>query len=175
MIIAYVYNIVHLNTYTERRFSMARTTITIPDELHAQLEKHKHKLNVSGICQQALRRSLAFEEQKDRMIGVDLVDLDKAVERLRGEREDVEGTAKKDGFEDGYIAAMKISYETLVKFREDPKSFFAPDPEKLFDLFEKDNLPAFEDIHESEYVAKVYYAAWVEGFREGLQKLDEQL
>lgn len=35
-----------------------RVTITLPDELHVELQKHRHRFNISLICQKAIKEQL---------------------------------------------------------------------------------------------------------------------
>lgn len=57
-----------------------RTTISLPDDLADELDKHDN-LNVSGICQEALRHELGRRRERARLDASDFEDVMLEVER----------------------------------------------------------------------------------------------
>jgi len=88
-----------------------RINISIPDELHADLEKWRDQLNVSGICQEALRKEAARLEA----VATAGDDLDAVVKRLRAEKDEWEKHWYEVGVQLGYEWARRARYRRLLE------------------------------------------------------------
>jgi post-segregation antitoxin (ccd killing protein) len=89
-----------------------RINISIPDELHAELEKWREQLNVSGICQEALRKEVARLEAVATAGG----DLDAVVKRLRAEKDEWEKHWYEVGIQLGHEWARRAPYQRLLEW-----------------------------------------------------------
>ena len=68
----------------------ARTTITLPDTLAERLAKVKHRVNISGVCAQALETTVTdIENELDRLetLRQEVGDMDTLIDRLKEEKE----------------------------------------------------------------------------------------
>jgi hypothetical protein len=88
-----------------------RITITIPDSLHDRLQAVKDRINVSGICQEAIMHAVGIEEIK----GQDVPETEKLLARLQKEKEKYEVGWREQGLKDGREDAHKLHY---VEFLE---------------------------------------------------------
>lgn len=88
-----------------------RINISIPDELHAELEKWREILNVSGICQEALRKEVARLEA----VATTNEDIDAVVQRLRAEKDEWERQWYEVGAQLGYEWGRRARYQRLLE------------------------------------------------------------
>jgi len=96
-----------------------RVTITIPDSLHDRLQAVKDRINVSGICQEAIMHAVGIEEIKKQ----DLPESEQFLARLQKEREKHEIGWKDQGFEEGRKDAQLIHYVDFLKLEDLLKEF----------------------------------------------------
>ncbi len=61
---------------------MARTSISIPDDLRAKLGNYKNRINISAVCTKALRRAV----ENERLLEEHALGLQEAIARLRAQR-----------------------------------------------------------------------------------------
>jgi post-segregation antitoxin (ccd killing protein) len=104
-----------------------RINISIPEELYAELEKWRDQLNVSGICQEALRKEVARQEA----VATAGDDLDAVVERLRAEKDEWEKHWYEVGVQLGYEWAKRAGYRRLVEWLQRA----APPTDALMETF----------------------------------------
>jgi hypothetical protein len=90
---------------------MAQRTITIPDDLDEIVQRHKKRINVSKVCQIALRD--AIQEVADN-------DVDRALARLTFEKELVLAGKKLGGVDFGMRDMAAINTAELEKFEAQP-------------------------------------------------------
>ena len=76
---------------------MARTSISIPDDLKNALEPYKSRINISAVCSQALRRAVETE----RLLEEHSQGLHEAISRLRAQRLEADADSKKAGYRSG--------------------------------------------------------------------------
>jgi post-segregation antitoxin (ccd killing protein) len=104
---------------------VARITVTIPDDLHVQLQQVKDEINVSGICQEALSKVVSVEIAKMNAT----TDREAAIVRLRLEREKSEDKAFSEGKRMALTDAAKMDYESfkcLETLAEEEGSSYPP-------------------------------------------------
>lgn len=87
-------------------------TITIPDSLHARLQKCKEKLKVSQVCQKALDEKISDWERKTEAIQGD-PEMEEIIARLRSEKAELEDQWYQKGLRAGLHIARRVSYEKL--------------------------------------------------------------
>lgn len=97
-----------------------RITVTLPRTLYQRLQVVKESLNVSAICQEAIERAVNLEEIKMKALSTK----EKAIERLRLERQKSEEEWFEHGKTDGLRDATDLSYD---------------DFEQLWDLYQHKN------------------------------------
>src|SRR5208337_3483900 len=91
-----------------------RITITIPDGLYERLQAVKDRINVSGICQEAIMQAVGIEEVKAQ----DLPEMEKLLAKLQAEKKQHEvilSTQWRDrGFKEGLEDAHHIHYRDFI-------------------------------------------------------------
>lgn len=125
-----------------------RITITLPDQLYERLQAVKGKLNVSGLCQQAIELAVTIEEIKIKDIPVK----DKVIERLRLEKQVASREWRETGFTDGVEDAQELSYEDFRALEKDKVS------EETREWVEDKRIQYLENPDED-----IYWEGWVEG------------
>lgn len=126
-----------------------RITITIPDGLHQRLQVVKDKLNVSGLCRQAIEQAVAIEEIKMKDIPVK----QKVVERLRLEKEVANREWKETGFTDGMKDAEELSYEDFRALEATSEV-----PKETRDWVIEEHFRYYDNPDED-----LYFKGWIEG------------
>jgi len=91
---------------------MPRVNIFVPDDLHENLEKIRDTLNVSAICQDALRREVARRQP----LAGDVEVTEEIIERLQSERETYERTSQERGFVAGIEWARRAKFPALSRW-----------------------------------------------------------
>ena len=93
---------------------MARVSVNIPDDLVARLEPVKHRINVSQVCREALERRTTSVERAPEDAG----DLEGLIERLRDEREAIEGRFEQLGRRNAVSWLSTASYTDVKHIAE---------------------------------------------------------
>ena len=91
---------------------MPRVNIFVPDNLHEDLENIRDTLNVSAICQDALRREVA---RRQPLTG-DVELTEEMIERLQSEKETYERTSQERGFVAGIEWARRARFPELRRW-----------------------------------------------------------
>ena len=145
---------------------MARTTISIPDELVKRLEPFKDELNVSEACRNALTARVDFLERIHEAISKEN-EMDGMIERLKAEKVELLDWVKDAGQIDGQEWALKYaSYNDLLQLSEATPDNF--DPDSLGDYVEQ-----VQD-HAREQGEIFDHEAYFTGFIEAATKIWEQ-
>jgi post-segregation antitoxin (ccd killing protein) len=141
-----------------------RITITLPDNLHERLQTFKEKLNVSGICQEAIDSAIQIEEIK---VKTDIPAIEKAIARLRKEKQETCEKWKQIGFKDGVTDAVEeLDYQTIKYIGEGgdinksvPGIKYEPTLMMEFTYYR------LEKYHEEEndFDSEIYTQGWIEG------------
>ncbi|MEB3360025.1 MAG: hypothetical protein VKK04_25080 [Synechococcales bacterium] len=87
-----------------------RLTIAVPEALYERLQRVKHHLNISAICQEALNMVVTHEELKLQ------TSQDNLVERLRAEKQVLLNKVRQEGFELGIRSTSQLSYKDFQHF-----------------------------------------------------------
>lgn len=87
-----------------------RLTIAVPEALYERLQRVKHDLNISAVCQEALDMVVKNEELKLEQ------SQDSLVERLRAEKQMLLKKVRQEGFELGIRSTSKLSYRDFQHF-----------------------------------------------------------
>ena len=145
---------------------MPRISVSLPEEFMDRLEPVKEKINVSQVCREALeRRIVAFQRAAEHGEDDDL-DLDGLVDRLRKDRELVEGKFEQLGRESASTWLRTASYLELKAVTEGQSS---PDmdgyrlPKGAFKIMKRDMDDA--DVSCDGVHASVYKTAWLDYLR----------
>lgn len=93
---------------------MARLNITIPDDLHERIDRWRERLNISRICQDAIRRELDKLEQ----IPGEVQDMHAALSRLGQQKAKIERSCFRKGVHDGLEWARQADYADLKRWGE---------------------------------------------------------
>jgi len=113
---------------------MPRLNISVPDDLYKRLDEVRDSLNVSAVCQEALRREISRREPMPSDVDV----TEETIERLRSEKEDHERRSRDRGFQVGMEWARRAKYNELHQWGE-----YEPGrAERLADL----NTPPYETV-----------------------------
>ncbi|MGO9533891.1 MAG: hypothetical protein ACLP3B_22295 [Syntrophobacteraceae bacterium] len=104
-----------------------RITITLPDGLYDRLQAVKDRINVSGVCQEAIMQAVGTEEVKAQ----DLPEMDKLLAKLQADKkrhdEIVRTQWRARGEQDGREDAHLIRYRDFLEL-ERSLAFFAGKP-----------------------------------------------
>lgn len=92
----------------------ARINISVPDELHRELEQFRDRLNISEVCQDALRREVVRMQPPDGSLDV----TDDIIDRLRTEKEEFERDSRERGFQTGLEWARRAKFRDLRMWGE---------------------------------------------------------
>lgn len=138
-----------------------RITITIPDGLHQRLQVVKEKLNVSGLCQQAIEQAVTIEEIKMKDIPVK----QKVIERLRLEKEVANREWKETGLTDGTKDAEELSYDDFRALEATGEV-----PEETRDWVIEEHFRYYDNPDET-----LYFQGWIEGALHFWNEIKDQL
>lgn len=95
---------------------MARLNITVPDDLYKRAEKWRDRINLSRVCQEAIRRELDKLEQ----VPEQLREMREALSRLEREKAKIERSCFRKGVYDGLEWARGADYASLKRWGEQP-------------------------------------------------------
>jgi post-segregation antitoxin (ccd killing protein) len=147
------------------RIPAERITITLDSALYQRLQAVKENLNVSAICRAAIEHAINLEEIKMKALSKK----EKAIERLRAERQKSEEEWFDCGKTDGLKDAEELSYEDFEQLEALYES--KSELERYDFWLELNRLP--EDFHElleermDKYLPKPneksYLAGWIDG------------
>ncbi|MBD2296099.1 hypothetical protein H6G06_22115 [Anabaena sphaerica FACHB-251] len=152
-----------------------RITITLPDNLHERLQTFKENLNVSGICQQAIDLAVQIEEIK---VKTDIPAIEKAIARLRKEKQEISAKWKETGFKDGLTdATEKLNYPTL-KYVGEGGDIDEQFPGMIHGVpvsvwLEAYNYQRYEKEDDFEY--EIYDQGWIEGVIHVWEEIKDKL
>jgi hypothetical protein len=155
-----------------------RINISVPDDLYQKMQSFKDSLNVSKICQDAIRREIMLKELREETVS----DIDKLAASFQKERKVYGHGFWEEGFKDGTKDAFKTDFQwmyTIWTHRD------AESDDKLFEMgaskettekvqneeFETD-LGFFIDF---DHIADLYYSGWVEGFLDVWGRVSKKL
>jgi hypothetical protein len=148
-----------------------RLTIAVPESLYERLQKVKHSLNISAVCQEALEMAINLTELK-----TDSFDREKLIERLRLERKAVRVQIKEKGFNLGLKSAHNLSYQEFQRFEQRSRIQARFDEAAFADMWEllESRQPA-EEMELEEVGLKSFLplddsnkGAFMEGWIEGV-------
>jgi len=161
-----------------------RLNISIPDGLGERLEKHKDKMNVSRICQEALTMAIKMEELKA------MTDDERAqmIERLKNEKEQAlaeDGQAgKEQGIKDAKNGMDYRTFKVVQRVSEliqghDYQFINAKDvvPEDVLEVWfqgDEDEV-ALEGLEDSGVDVDVYLRGWLNGVMEVWDQVEDQI
>jgi post-segregation antitoxin (ccd killing protein) len=128
---------------------MAKVTLYVPDELAA--EAKDADLPQSAVYQDALRAELDRRKAQQQ----DASEIDRAVARLRGTRDEEAQRRSQSGREDGATWAREVATLSELKALVDADTYGAPteaaaDYVRMFDGEYLDDLGLFGDIHDDD-------------------------
>lgn len=95
---------------------MARLNITVPDDLYKRVEKWRDRINLSRVCQEAIRRELDKLEQVPEQVR----EMREALSRLEREKAKIERSCFRKGVYDGLEWARGADYASLKRWGEQP-------------------------------------------------------
>jgi post-segregation antitoxin (ccd killing protein) len=95
---------------------MARLNITVPDGLYERIEKWRDRINLSRICQEAIRRELDKLEQVPEQVH----EMREALARLEREKAKIERSCFRKGVYDGLEWARGADYASLKRWGGQP-------------------------------------------------------
>jgi hypothetical protein len=91
---------------------MKRMNISLPDDLHEELQGFRQRINVSAVCQEAIRREVGRLKPTDDSVVVS----DDVVDRLRAEKDELETTSRQIGFAVGTDWARRAAFRELRRW-----------------------------------------------------------
>ena len=157
-----------------------RLNISIPDALHERLQRHKDKMNISQICQEAITEAVDMEDIKE-ITG----DERKAmIERLRKEKEELFAHWERRGKEQGIRdATNEMSYST---FRAIQKAYDLLSSHDGRELDAADAIPdwVYEEWHEvrvnelkeeEDVEADTYLRGWLDGVTDVWADIEKEI
>ena len=97
---------------------MARTTISLPDELMARLKTLRDHINISAVCRRALEAKVVTHERVQEALSKEDV-MEGLIQRLMAQRREETNWAYDTGSEAGRAWAIEdASYSDLIKWSE---------------------------------------------------------
>jgi len=90
-----------------------RLNISVSDSLFDDLNSFKDKLNVSKVCQKAIRQAIDIEQLKQE---TNVDDIDKLVERIKKEKNEYGAIYKNEGFRDGIKDAHSMDFGLMAYY-----------------------------------------------------------
>ena len=164
-----------------------RITVTIPDVLHERLKVVKDRINVSGVCQEAIMKAVETAEIKLQNMP-DIKDLLSRLHKekeerevLRMEREEegkrTDASWKERGIQDGIKDAEVLSlgdFEEIVRLPlKDPKFGWIL-RERIRTKFLQGRLEDHKKTYK-DFVARSYEDGWIEGVLEVWEQVKDKL
>lgn len=144
-----------------------RVNITIPDDLHEQLQQVKDVINISGVCQEALSKVVSVEIAKMNATSK----RDAAIARLKLEREQSEDEAYTSGKTQGLEDAVDLDYDSfklLEGISKDIENSELPPSYQIESLRRADAFEwLFDEIKENEVVSAAMEERYIEGWIAG--------
>ena len=145
-----------------------RLSISITDELAAQVQEHKKQLNVSAVCAEALdRRCKTLESNKQGESAMQAV-----ISRFRAQKAETETESKEQGFQMGHSF---ITEEADLSITKDLANFYEMTRHEPWDMWKGLESTLSQDwenqIHElAEFVQRndLDYGEFAEGFVQGV-------
>lgn len=154
-----------------------RMTLTVPDELYARIQVVKGKINMSAVFQKAMEQAVTLEEIKMKALS----SKEKAIERLRVERQKSEQEWLDCGKADGLKDAENLSYEDFEQIWALYESKHELEMHGLW--IELHQFP--EDFHElleermKQYSPKPikerYLAGWIDGVTDFWDEIKDEI
>jgi len=151
-----------------------RINISVSDDLYQKIQAFKDGLNISKLCQDALRQAVSIEEFRSQ-VGEDIERLAIAFKK---EREEYGRKFWEEGFRDGTKDAFKMDYQLLYDIEQRSVTYCEP-PREVFELgASKDTREKVESnlegitkhgsFHDSPYYdfddfGDFYFDGWVAG------------
>lgn len=155
-----------------------RINISVPDELFEKMQAYKDRLNVSKLCQNAIQRAVAIEEQRDRTNG----DIDRLAIAFERERMQYGQAFREEGFRDGTNDGLACDFQwmyTIWTHRD------AEPPEKLFEMaatkettekVQNEQLETDLDFFICfDHVKDLYFKGWLDGFLDVWDRVAEKM
>ncbi|MGA3117374.1 MAG: hypothetical protein ABSF90_23410 [Syntrophobacteraceae bacterium] len=136
-----------------------RITITIPDSLHERLQAVKDRINVSGICQEAIIQAVCIEEVRVQSTP----EMESLLERLQKEKEQYFIGSKNDGIQDGMEDALSFHFRDFVSLEELATRF-----PHMAESIGRYDYPALKNrlkqkLDDKSHHPGLYSKGWVEG------------
>lgn len=146
-----------------------RISISVPEELYNDLDAHKERMNVSKICQDAIRREIDMQKLKN------MDDMDSVIERLRSERREHIQWCRDMGAKDGANDAKDLSFDefqAISKIEECDGDIDAL-PDSVCDWL-NDRLDKLCRIHDT-LSTEEYLMGWCECVKAFWEEIKEKL
>ncbi len=147
-----------------------RLTITIPDELAAEIEALKNRENLSKICRSALQKEI----EKYKRIASTIGDKKAIIQRLRDERDQLLRNYYDEGYKSGLEDAENLEYSDFIflerglgKINED--TFFDKFG-AILDEYYRNYEEADPDFQRGSFVS-----GWVDGVNSFFKAVKEEL
>lgn len=144
-----------------------RINISVPDELYQKMQIYKERLNISRICQSAIRNYVMIEELYDQKEDR----LDEMAIRFKKEREEYGKPFYEEGFKDGTNDGLQCDFQWMYTIWTHR---FELSSEELFDMgctkstrqkVENEELETDLDFFVIfDHIKDIYFDGWVMGF-----------
>ena len=139
---------------------MAIISISIPDDLKAQLEKIKDNINVSKVCQKALGNKVIQLSS----IPKDVKQFEALIYSLRDSKQEFENEWYSYGFRDGVKDSERMNYAEIKQLID----YEHLEEEKEHELFLK-----YEDGTPDGF--EIDYETWERGYIDGIKSIYDKI
>jgi|APSaa5957512622_1039677.scaffolds.fasta_scaffold111566_1 hypothetical protein len=160
-----------------------RTTISIPDDLHQDMQAWKNEINFSKEFQKMVRRLIDKKKRKSEELR-DGINIDEAIKRLQEQKKESEISYTEFGETEGYQWASDADYDELMEvltwkpweksMRHNTLSWDPTQNELLGDYFsdiiDRDEKIGFEETSRNNYIPNEYFFNWYEGWLAGISQ-----
>jgi hypothetical protein len=164
-----------------------RITLSLPDELHEQIQKYKDEMNLSGIFQDAVSKAIEKKEAfKQRL--KEATTMEAVIERLKQEKQNAGNDYYEIGQKDGLAWVKTASYEELQHaldyetMQEHSGYTISYDPcthevlgEYFSDIIGEDPNMGFEQTGGSNYIPNHYFQSWEQGWKDAVVEFWEEI
>ncbi len=154
-----------------------KVTLSIPDMLHAKLNKWRESFNLSKMFQETLLDAIQKKEEFQKRIMQDF-DMSEIISRLKQEKSESEKNYLEMGINKGIEWAKRAHYEDLVYAVgfKDPYNIVKDSKFNYYfnEIFNSDHLIKFSQTNFNQH-AKKFIDGWCKGVSDFYNEIKEKL
>ena len=97
----------------KRRWTIKRVNVSVPDDLHAEMEAYKDRFNYSGLFQEKVRDSIEKVKRFENRLKEATQDMEAIIERLKKEKSEINDYFYERGKKEGLDWAKTAHYSEI--------------------------------------------------------------